>query len=176
MIEDVFDIDKEIISDGNIGNIGFNYSLYDFEEEIRKSQRYSDGCFSIHSLSTMVTLVYEYKNSLLLEFDTFSGELLRIIAVSGYGGGLSNKIFVGQNVRALLDYDNSFKPYSTGGLMSPNYLGLCIYINDKFDIDLHNVETALSYEIKGIGLIRQYSSDGNDLYLDIYGLEHPKYA
>jgi len=175
MINEIFDSQKEIISNGTIGNIGFDYCLSDFEDAIKKSQRYSDGYFSLHPLSTMITIVYKYKNSVLLEFDLFTGELLRIIAINGYKGGLFDKIFVGQKVEALVEFDNSFKPYSTGGLMSANHLGICIYINDRFDIDLHNTEVALAYEITGIGIIRQYNSDGKDLYLDIYGLEHPKY-
>ncbi len=175
MLQEIM-INKDITTCSMVGNIKIDCLLKDFEEPIKSSHSFSQELFSVHPLTSTVSIVYQYKDALLLDFDPFNGYLMRIIAISGYKGGLAGKIFVGQKVRDLLKFDSSFKPYATGGLMSPNYLGICIYMDDRFDMDLHDVNSVLDNEITGIGVIRQFNENGDDVFFDIYGPEHPDWA
>lgn len=167
-------VDSSIVSNKEIGGLQSDMKLIDLQESVKKSYAYADGKVVLHQSTSIVSIAYLVERSLFMQFDIFTGRLFRLIAVGDYRGGFNGKIFIGDKVKKLLAIDNEFGFYATGGLMNPNFPGICIYVNDDYDIDLHDFDSASDMLITGIGVIPQFDVNGQDVYRDIYGMDYPK--
>lgn len=162
-------ITANIIPAKSIGNIEQGGMIRDYLEQsiefkyLIKISTFNDNIRFIE---------YEYNNSIKITVDIFYGRISRIIAFNDYIGKMNDEFYIGMKLREVLKIDSSFQCYSTGGLMSLNYLGICLYFTESFDADIDNLTPYLENKILGIGLISQLNEFGNDNYLDIYGQEY----
>lgn len=158
------DCSKAIIPAKSIGNVQQGAYIRDYANDI---DNYS--LLSISTIENNIRLIeYNFNNSIKIIVDVFYGTISNIIAYNDYSGTLNNQIFIGLTIRELLKIDNSFE-CCAGGLMSINFLGVCIYFTDNFDADVHNLTPYLDNKILGIGLVRQYNENGEDNYINYYG-------
>jgi hypothetical protein len=172
-----FNINAPIIPAQSIGGIPQNIQIKELSQAIYNYENYNkEKSLMLELLDSLRYIQYNYLNGAIrLIVDVFSGKVTNIIAGKGYNGKFNNTIAIGSKVKDLLNLDPEFRCYATGGLMSPNYLGLCFYFTQNFDADVHDLTPYYENEIIGIGLLAEYDDTGNNIYESIYGESHPKF-
>jgi hypothetical protein len=162
-------ITADIIPAKSIGNIEQGGMIRDYLEQTIEFQK----LIKMSNFNDNIRFIeYEYNNSIKITVDIFYGRISRIIAFNNYIGMLDKKIHLGMTVKEILEIDNSFHCYATGGLMSVNYLGICLFFTENFDADIDDLAPFLENKILGIGLISNLNEFGNDIYIDMYGQEY----
>jgi hypothetical protein len=147
-----------------IGNILQGGLIYDYANEVQNS-----SLLSISTIENNIRIVeYNFNECIKIYVDVFTGRITEIVAYNHYKGTLNNQIYLGLPVRKLLKIDSTFE-CCHGGLMSMNFLGICIYFTENFDADVHDLTPYLDNKILGIGLITQYDENGKDNYIELYG-------
>lgn len=176
--EEYFDIDAPIIPGVSIAGITQGMQVKGLEKVLRADQYFArEKKIKVVTTPSLRYVEYWYMEGLIrLKVDIYDGRVTHIIATAGYTGSINGIIRVGMTVREVLQIDPGFTCYSPpGGLMSPNYLGICLYFTETFDADVDSLTDYLDNKITGIGLLNEFNAEGDDVYVMLYGLYHPRF-
>ncbi|WP_143313281.1 hypothetical protein [Chitinophaga eiseniae] len=176
--EQYFDIEAPIIPGVSLGGIQQGMLVKGLEKMFRTDQYFArDKKISLVTTPSLRYIEYWYMGGIIrLKVDIYDGRITNIIATKGYQGTVNGVLRVGMTVREVLQVDAGFTCYSPpGGLMSPNFLGICLYFTPNFDAETDSLSDYMDHKILGIGLINEFNAEGDDVYVMLYGLNHPRF-